>query len=286
VTASSTSSPYQSPDLIRESAAAIAARTSVKPKIAMILGSGLGGLSKEVDGVVIPYEEIPNFPRSTVEGHAGALHIGTLAGADVMVMSGRFHFYEGYSLQQVTFPIRIFRELGCHSMIVTNAAGGVNTSFDVGDLMLITDHINMLGANPLYGPNVASQGPRFPDMSTAYDVWYGALARGVASSLGVTLREGVYCATLGPSYETAAEIRMFRTVGADAVGMSTVPETIVARHAGLRVLGLSCITNMAAGILPHPLSHAEVMETTERVKGTFRELVVGVLEKMGEAVSN
>jgi purine-nucleoside phosphorylase len=281
VTATLTS-PYQSPDSIRESARAIADRTKTKPQVAMILGSGLGGLSKEVDGVVIPYEEIPNFPRSTVEGHAGALHIGSLAGVDVMVMSGRFHFYEGYTLQQVTFPIRVFRELGCHSMIVTNAAGGVNTAFDVGDLMLITDHINMLGANPLYGANVAHHGPRFPDMSTAYDKEYGLAAKSVASLLGITLREGVYCATLGPSYETAAEIRMCRSIGADAVGMSTVPETIVARHAGLRVLGLSCITNMAAGILPQPLSHAEVIETTERVKGTFRKLVLGVLEKMGE----
>ncbi len=266
---------------VREAASAIRKRTALKPRIAMILGSGLGGLSKEVEGVVIPYDEIPGFARSTVAGHAGTLHVGELAGQDVVVMSGRFHYYEGYDLGAVTFPIRVFKELGCDSMIVTNAAGGINTSFEVGDLMLITDHINFLGASPLRGANVDEQGPRFPDMTMGYDRSYRELAKTTADDLGIRLREGVYVASMGPSYETGAEIRMYRTWGGDAAGMSTVPEVVVARHAGLRVLGLTCITNMAAGVLPQPLSHEEVIETTERVKGTFRRLVLGILERMG-----
>ncbi|MEK8023019.1 MAG: purine-nucleoside phosphorylase [Candidatus Hydrogenedentota bacterium] len=267
-------------DNIRSSADYVRTKASVKPDIGMILGSGLGSLGNEVEGVKIPYGEIPNFPVSTVEGHAGEFCIGKLAGRNVAVMSGRFHFYEGYSQQQITFPVRVMKELGCSSLIVTNAAGGINTNFDVGDLMLISDHINFHGANPLFGPNVASHGPRFSDMSTAYDADYRAMARSVAKDLGITLREGVYVASTGPSYETAAEIRMYRIWGGDAAGMSTVPEVIVARHAGIRVLGITCITNMAAGILPQPLSHEEVIETTNRVKQSFRKFVLGVLERM------
>lgn len=265
---------------IKVSADAVRKRAPIKPEIGLILGSGLGSLGAEVDGVRIPYGEIPNFPVSTVEGHAGEFCLGRLVGRNVAVMSGRFHFYEGYSLQQVTFPVRVMKELGCRSLIVTNAAGGINTNFNVGDLMLISDHLNNLGSNPLIGPNIASHGPRFNDMSTAYDAEYRAMARGVAKDLGIALREGVYVASTGPSYETTAEIRMLRTWGADAAGMSTVPEVIVARHAGMRVLGITCVTNMAAGILPQPLSHDEVIETTKRVKVAFRKFVLAVLERM------
>lgn len=269
-------------DEIRQAAEFV--RSKIKnqpqPKIALILGSGLGELAKEVQGVKISYHDIPHFPVSTVQGHAGEFCIGKLAGKDVCCMSGRIHFYEGYSLRQITFPMRVMKEIGCETLIVTNAAGGVNKEFQVGDLMLITDHINFLGANPLFGANIAEQGPRFPDMSAAYDPALGALAKAVAKEQKLTLREGVYVASMGPCYETPAEIRMYRTIGGDAAGMSTVPEVIVARHAGVKVLGISCITNMAAGILPQPLSHAEVIETTERVKGAFKKLVLGVLERL------
>lgn len=265
---------------VESAARFVASQTGIKPKVGLILGSGLGALSKEVKGVSLPYGKIPGFPVSTVEGHAGELCLGELAGRSVAVMSGRFHYYEGYSLQHVTFPVRVLRELGCGILLVTNAAGGVNTSFSVGDLMLITDHLNMLGANPLFGTNIKEHGPRFPDMTEAYDGDLAKIARAVASQRGITLREGVYFATTGPSYETPAEIRMVRAMGGDAVGMSTVPEVIVARHAGMRVVGISCITNMAAGVLDQPLSHAEVIETTERVRSVFRALVLGILEKL------
>ncbi|RMH56450.1 MAG: purine-nucleoside phosphorylase [Candidatus Hydrogenedentota bacterium] len=261
-------------------AARIESESPGTPRIAMILGSGLGALGEEVEGTSIDYGDIPGFPVSTVEGHAGKLCLGRLAGQEVAVMSGRFHFYEGYTLQEVTFPVRVLRRIGCEILLVTNAAGGINSEFSVGDLMLITDHINFLGANPLFGPNLDEQGPRFPDMSQAYDRALQNTARTTAHELGIVLREGVYVASMGPSYETAAEIRMYRTMGGDAAGMSTVPEVIVARHAGMRILGLSCITNMAAGILPQPLSHEEVIETTERVKSTFRKLVLGILERL------
>jgi len=265
---------------IKEAVNAIQEKASLKPEVAMILGSGLGGIAKEVEGIAIPYEEIPHFAKSTVAGHAGNLHIGRLAGKNVAVMSGRFHYYEGYDLKQVTFPVRVMRELGCESMIVTNAAGGINTSFSVGDLMLITDHINFLGVNPLRGGNIDEQGPRFPDMSMAYTREYIDLARTVSKEQGITLREGTYVASMGPCYETSAEIKMYRTCGGDAAGMSTVPEVIVARHSGMQILGITCITNMAAGILPQPLSHEEVIETTERVKTVFRKFILEILKRM------
>lgn len=256
-------------------------RSPVRPRIGLILGSGLGILAEEIEeAVTLPYEEIPHFPVSTVEGHAGRLALGRLEGKAVVAMQGRFHLYEGYPLEAVTFPIRVMKQLGVEIAVITNAAGGINESFRPGDLMLIRDHINFMFRNPLVGPNDPELGDRFPDMSEAYDADLRRMTRRVAEELGIDLKEGVYVAMLGPSYETPAEIRMLRTVGGDAVGMSTVPEVIVARHAGIRVLGLSCISNMAAGILPQPLSHEEVMETAERVKETFLRLVKGILREL------
>ncbi len=247
-------------------------------EIAVILGSGLGGYADALsDAKSIPYGDIPGFPTSTAPGHAGRWCAGTLHGKRVCMMQGRFHAYEGYDLREVTLPIRVMKRLGVKTLIVTNASGGVNTSFAPGDLMLMTDFINLSGKNPLTGPNLDEFGPRFPDMSHAYDVRLQKLTQDVAAKLGVALKQGVYCWMNGPTYESPAEIRMARILGGDAVGMSTVPETIVARHCGMDVLGLSCITNMAAGILDQPLSHQEVMETGERVKDTFRALVDGVI---------
>ncbi|MCP8966956.1 purine-nucleoside phosphorylase [Ectobacillus ponti] len=251
------------------------------PKIGLILGSGLGVLADEIEGAVrVPYESIPNFPVSTVEGHAGQLVFGTLQGVTVVAMQGRFHYYEGYDMQKVTFPVRVMKELGVETVVVTNAAGGVNTSFEPGDLMLISDHLNFIGNNPLIGPNDGALGVRFPDMSEAYSRELRQLAKGAADGLGISVQEGVYVGMSGPTYETPAEIRMLRTLGGDAVGMSTVPEVIVARHAGLKVLGISCISNMAAGILDQPLNHEEVIETTERVKANFLALVKEIVRQM------
>ncbi|SEN20886.1 purine-nucleoside phosphorylase [Lihuaxuella thermophila] len=265
---------------INEAARFIASKTEVRPKIGLILGSGLGVLAEEIaQPVHIDYQEIPHFPVSTVEGHAGKLIIGTLENQAVVTMSGRFHLYEGHDPSSVTFPIRVMKELGVETMLVTNAAGGVNESFAPGDLMLISDHINLMFRNPLIGPNDPELGVRFPDMSEAYDPHLRQLAKRVAEAEEIHLREGVYAGVLGPSYETPAEIRMIRKMGGDAVGMSTVPEVIVARHAGIRVLGISCITNMAAGILPQPLSHEEVMETANRVKTKFIGLVKGIIRE-------
>ena len=250
-----------------------------KADIAVILGSGLGGYVDALqDAKSLPYSEIPGFPVSTVPGHAGCWWVGTLHGKRVYMMQGRFHSYEGYDQQTVTLPIRVMAKLGVKTLIVTNAAGGVNTSYEPGDLMLITDFINMSGKNPLTGPNLDEFGPRFPDMSRAYDRDLQKLAVETAEKLNIKLQQGVYCWLNGPSFETPAEIRMTRILGADAVGMSTVPETIVARHCGMNVLGFSCITNMAAGILDQPLNHEEVMETGNRVKNTFRKLVDGVIQ--------
>lgn len=248
--------------------------------VALILGSGLGELAMEVENaVVIPYENIPYFPESTVAGHAGQLVYGDLSGKKVLAMQGRFHFYEGNTMDTVTYPVRVFSALKAVSVIVTNAAGGVDFNFSPGDLMLITDHINFTGTNPLIGENDEAIGPRFPDMSHAYDVKYQELARKTAQKLNVKLQEGVYMGLTGPTYETPAEIRMARTIGAAAVGMSTVPEVITAVHSGLRVLGISCITNLAAG-MQSELNHKEVVETTERVKETFKTLVKEILEGM------
>ncbi|KAA0550346.1 purine-nucleoside phosphorylase [Bacillus sp. BGMRC 2118] len=267
---------------IERAASYIKEKLNSEPKIGLILGSGLGVLAEEIQNpTTLPYHEIPEFPVSTVEGHAGQLVIGELEGVQVVAMQGRFHFYEGYGLDKVTFPVRVMKEIGVETVIVTNAAGGVNTSFKAGDLMLITDHINNMGQNPLIGPNNAEFGVRFPDMSAAYCPSLRAKAKEVASGLGISLQEGIYVGNTGPSYETPAEVRMIRTLGGDAVGMSTVPEVIVARHAGLKVLGISCISNMAAGILDQPLTHDEVMETTEMVKTSFLSLVKGTVKEIG-----
>jgi purine-nucleoside phosphorylase len=263
---------------IKEAVGHIQSRLNQKPRVGLILGSGLGMLADEINEVVtIPYQEIPHFPTSTVEGHAGELVVGLLEQQPVITMRGRFHLYEGHSLASVTFPIRVMKELGVEVLLVTNAAGGINTDYQPGNLMLIQDHINFMFQNPLIGPHDGALGERFPDMSTAYDPALRRLAKKISSDLGLSLQEGIYAAVLGPSYETPAEIRMLRMIGGDAVGMSTVPEVIVARHAGIRVVGISCITNMAAGIMPQPLSHKEVMETADRVKGEFVRLIRGIL---------
>lgn len=268
-------------DNIKEAANYLKTKFKDTPKIGLILGSGLGVLADEIEkSVKIPYNEIPNFPVSTVEGHAGQLVFGTLKGEKVVAMQGRFHFYEGYSLDKVTAPVRVMKELGVETLIVTNAAGGINESFEAGDLMLITDHINNMGTNPLIGPNDSNIGVRFPDMSESYNLNLREMAKSIANELNIKLQEGVYVGNTGPSYETPAEVRALRTLGGDAVGMSTVPEVIVAKHAGLNVLGISCISNMAAGILNQPLSHDEVMETTEMVRVNFLNLVKSIVEKI------
>ncbi|MBE5782454.1 MAG: purine-nucleoside phosphorylase [Clostridiales bacterium] len=249
--------------------------------VAVILGSGLGDFGNELENAQeIAYSDIPGFPHATVKGHAGKLICGQLAGKQVMMMSGRFHSYEGHSMEDVTLPIRVMARLGIKKLIVTNAAGGVNTDFSAGALMLITDFINLSGKNPLVGENLDAFGPRFPDMSNAYDKGLRALALECAKELKIDLKQGVYCWMSGPCYETPAEIRMVRILGADAVGMSTVPETIVAVHSGMQVLGVSCITNMAAGVLDQPINHEEVMETGRRVRGDFAALLTRVMEKM------
>ncbi len=245
----------------------------------VILGSGLGDFISRLDPgrQEVPFGEIPHFPASSVIGHAGKLVWGRLAGAPLAVLAGRVHLYEGRRMAEVAFPTRVLHRLGVRRLIVTNAAGGINRSFRPGDLMLISDHINLLGGNPLTGPNLDDFGPRFPDMSEAYSRRLRHLARSAAAAMGLLLREGVYLATAGPSYETPAEIEMFRRMGADAVGMSTVPEVIAANHAGMEVLGVSCITNMAAGVLPCKLVHEEVLATTARVQQDFCRLLADTI---------
>lgn len=244
------------------------------PEIAIILGSGLGNLANLIENKMeIPYEDIPDFPRTTVAGHEGKLIYGTLSGRNILAMKGRFHFYEGYRMDEVVYPIRVFKCMGIENIIVTNAAGGINTSFSPGDLMLITDHIGLFCENPLRGENLDDLGPRFPDMSAAYDRDLQKLALDCASRLNIDLKQGVYSYCKGPSFETPAEIKALRILGADAVGMSTVPEVITANHMGMKVLGISCITNMAAGILDQPLSHEEVMETGKMAEEKFPALV-------------
>jgi len=267
---------------IHEATGVLKSKLNQIPDIALILGSGLGPLADELEeAVTIAYTDLPHFPESTVVGHAGQFVCGNLHDIPVLVMKGRYHFYEGYALEQVTFPVRVMQALGIKTLIVTNAAGGVNKSYHAGDLMLISDHINLMGDHPLIGPNEETLGVRFPDMSDVYDRQLRELAKSVAATVGVALHEGVYCATTGPSYETPAEVRMIRTLGGDAVGMSTVPEAIVARHGDMKVLGISCITNPASGILDQPLSHQEVIDTSERVKGTFIKLVKAMIDKIG-----
>ncbi len=266
---------------IEEALAAVRKFTRRTPDIGLILGSGLGDLAEEVtEADRVPYRSLPHFPISTVAGHKGQFVIGEWAGKSVAVMQGRYHHYEGYSLRQVAFPVEVMRALGVRRLIVTNAAGGINLNYLPGDLMLIRDHINLLGTSPLIGPNDAASGPRFPDMSAAYDTRLLALARRVAGREGIVVHEGVYLATPGPQYETPAEIRMMRTLGADAVGMSTVPEVIAARHAGVAVIGISCITNMGSGVLNKPLSHTDVVETAARAKDRFTRLVRGIIREM------
>lgn len=269
---------------IKQSAQYMKEKVKDLPEIGLILGSGLGVLAEEIENPVkIPYEQIPNFPVSTVEGHAGQLVFGALKGANVVAMQGRFHFYEGYDMKKVTFPVRVLKEMGVKTIIVTNAAGGVNESFEPGDLMIISDHINNMGTSPLIGPNDSDLGVRFPDMSQAYSRELRTLAKNAASELGIKVQEGVYVGNTGPAYETPAEVRLARVLGGDAVGMSTVPEVIVANHAGMKVLGISCISNMAAGILDQPLSHDEVMETTEKVKANFLNLVKKIVADIHES---
>ncbi|RBW70373.1 purine-nucleoside phosphorylase [Bacillus taeanensis] len=266
---------------IKQAAAFIQKKVTFTPEIGLILGSGLGVLAEEIENPVrISYSKIPGFPVSTVEGHAGQFVFGTLQGKKVAAMQGRFHFYEGYSMDKVTFPVRVMKEIGIERLIVTNAAGGVNTEFEAGDLMIITDHINNMGTNPLIGPNDNELGVRFPDMSEAYSKRLRQLAKEAAGEINISVQEGVYVGNTGPVYETPAEIRMIRTLGGDAVGMSTVPEVIAARHAGIEVLGISCISNMAAGILDQPLTHDEVIETTEKVKANFLSFVKTIVNNM------
>lgn len=262
---------------IQEAADFIAPRIGCA-KIGLILGSGLGDLvNKMEDTKVAPYSEIPHFPVSTVAGHGNCLVGGTIGGKKVIAMQGRFHYYEGYSLEEVTFPVRVLRRLGVNLLIITNAAGGINPDFHPGDLMLITDHINFLGLNPLRGENLPELGPRFPDLTEAYDASLRRLAREKAAFLGITLREGIYAWVGGPSYETPAEIRMLRILGADAVGMSTVPEVIVATHSGMKVLGFSCITNVAAGLGHTKLHHEEVVETAQKAGRNLQRLVYEII---------
>ncbi len=256
----------------------IKTKINMQPKIALVLGSGWGDFANAIQNpITLPYASIPHFPVSTVEGHSGQLVCGSLLGKQVLVMQGRFHYYEGYDMSELAFPIRVLAFLGVKYLIVTNAAGAINESFQPGDLMLIKDHINFLGANPLRGPNENSLGPRFPDMTNAYDPDLNKIARDVAIKQGIDLAEGVYAAMSGPSFETPAEIRFLRKIGADAVGMSTVPEVIVANHSGVKVLGISLMSNMAAGILPEPLSHVDVMAAADAIKDKIISLVSGIV---------
>jgi purine-nucleoside phosphorylase len=266
----------------RVEAAASALRGPVgAADVAVVLGSGLGDFASGLAGsTTIPYGEIPHWPASAVIGHAGQLVAGTMAGHRVVVLSGRAHFYEGHDLRTVTFATRVLGRLGIPTLIVTNAAGGINTAFKPGTLMLMDDHINLLGSNPLVGPNEDRFGPRFPDMSEVYSKRLRDIAVGVAQDTGLALAHGVYAAVHGPSYETPAEIRFLRTIGADAVGMSTVPEAIVARHMNMEVLGISCVTNAAAGVLPKPLVHDEVMEVAKRVRVEFSTLLEGIIGRL------
>lgn len=266
-------------DSLSEARRSIMERVNIEPQMGIILGSGLGGFVDLIENpVAIPYHEIPHFPTSTVEGHKGQLVFGKVLGKPVVAMQGRFHFYEGYSMQEVTFPVRVMQALGVTGLIVTNAAGGINPGYRPGDLILIKDHINMMGDNPLRGANLSNLGPRFPDLSEGYDLEWRQRALAIAREVGIFPQEGVYAAMSGPSYESPAEIRFLRTVGADLVGMSTVPEVIVANHGGMRVLGISCVTNMAAGILSQRLSHAEVMETAQRIEKQFVRFVQALVK--------
>ena len=264
----------------------ISSQTSLQPEIALVLGSGLGAFADEFRGATkITYAEIPHFPRSTAIGHAGNLVIGTVGSIPVAGMQGRVHLYEGYSVKDVAFPIRVFARMGVKAVILTNAAGGIKHEFVQGKLVVIKDHINLQGASPLSGPNDDRFGVRFPDMTAAYDRRFREMAVGEGNRMGIGMYEGVYAALPGPSYETPAEIRYLRAIGADLVGMSTVPEVLAARHSDIRVLGISCVTNAAAGILDQPLDHKEVLETGERVKGQFIGLLKALIPRIAEALA-
>lgn len=264
--------------MLAEATAYLKERLPFEPEVALILGSGLGDLADEIENPIrIKYNDIPHFPVSTVEGHAGQFVIGNFEGRKVIAMQGRFHFYEGYSMQTCTFPIKVMKAIGVKNVLLTNAAGGVNTAYVPGDLMLITDHINFAGTNPLIGKNDNQDGPRFPDASNVYNTALNLEIRDLAKKHGIRMQEGVYAMTTGPSYETPAEVRMLRVLGADAVGMSTVPEALVANHMGIKVTGISCITNMASGILDQPLHHGEVVETANMVKKTFTALIKSIV---------
>jgi purine-nucleoside phosphorylase len=264
---------------VGEAVRAIESHTPLRPTIGLVLGSGLGAFAKTLDkAVAIPYPQIPHFPASTAIGHAGELVVGTSHGVPVAVMAGRVHYYEGYSLPQVVFPVRVLGRLGVKTLILTNAAGSVNVQYKPGELMVIDDHINYMGGNPCIGPNEEQLGQRFFDMSDAYDARLREIAEKACWKAGVPVRHGVYIAFTGPSYETPAEIRMCRTLGADAVGMSTVPEVIAARHMGIRVLGISCITNMAAGVLKQKLDHREVLAVGETVKAGLMDVLGRIIQ--------
>jgi len=267
-------------DKVEEAAGVIRGRAGT-PEVAIVLGSGLGDFAKRLnDAVSMPYGELPHWPASAIVGHEGRLVVGTLGGTRVAALSGRVHYYEGYDLRAVTFATRVIARLGVRTLILTNAAGGINVKLTPGTLMVMDDHINLLGSNPLVGPNEERWGARFPDMSEVYSKRLRAIADQVAVEQTLPIGHGVYVALHGPSYETPAEIRFLRTIGADAVGMSTVPEAIVARQMGVEVLGLSCITNAAAGVLPQPLNHAEVMEVAARVRGAFAALLEGIIARL------
>ena len=260
-------------------------QTKLRPKIGLVLGSGLGAFADRMsDAARIPYSQIPGFPRSTAIGHAGQMVIGNAGGVPAAVMQGRVHLYEGYSAQEVAFPMRVFGRMGIRAAIITNAAGGINPKYQQGALVVVTDHINLQGTNPLVGPNDDRFGVRFPDMTRAYSREYATIAREEASKLGIKLEDGVYAALLGPSYETPAEIHHLRVIGADLVGMSTAAEVIAARHMGIEVLAISCVTNMAAGILDQILTHQEVMETGEKVRGQFEALLHAALPRIAASL--
>ena len=264
-----------------EAAQMIRSRAGVDCPVAIVLGSGLGGFAEDLtDAVNIPYQEIPGFARSTVEGHAGRLVIGKIGEVSIAAMQGRFHFYEGYSLEQVTFPTRVLKLLGVNTLVLTNAAGTLNIEFTPGSLMLISDHLNLLGDNPLRGENDPRFGPRFPDLTSVYAPELQSVVIDEARAMGLNVRRGIYAGLAGPSYETPAEIHMLRSLGADAVGMSTVPEAIVARHMSMRVVGISCITNLAAGVSDALVDHSQVMATGERVRAQFSELLRRVLPRL------
>lgn len=266
---------------VQQTAAALRERVRSVPDVAIVLGSGLGDFASQLaDVTAIPYTDIPNWPATAVVGHAGTLTVGTLGERTVAALGGRVHFYEGHDMRIVTFATRVLATLGIRRLILTNAAGGINLDFKPGTLMVMDDHINLIGTNPLVGPNEERFGPRFPDMSEVYSKRLRGIADRAAREIGLTLAHGVYVALHGPSYETPAEIRYLRTIGADAVGMSTVPEAIVARHMGMEVLGISCITNAAAGVLPQPLVHDEVMEVARRVRASFGALLEGIIGQL------